>query len=154
MKQEQIKINYKIFNLSELSDKDRELIKQAAFATHKSYSPYSNFKVGAAVQLDDGEILLGSNQENIAYPSGLCAERTALFSAGTKQGNVIAIAISAKDEKGNLATAYPCGACRQVMIETQKQRTKHPIKILIHRKDNTVLQIDDVNDLLPFSFEY
>lgn len=161
MKNEELNIKYTVCDFAELSDENRELIHQAIKTCNNSYSPYSHFSVGCALRLTDGSIITGANQENMAYPSGLCAERTALFTAGSliaKDGdnnkNVEILAISAKDEKGNPATAYPCGACRQVMSEVQNQRTKHPIKVLIHRKDNTVLCFNTVDDLLPFSFDF
>ncbi len=153
MRQDSLNINYEIFDLDELSEKEKELIDNAVKATEKSYSPYSNFKVGCAVRLDNGEIVLGANQENIAYPSGLCAERTALFSAGMKDNSIECMAIAAFDEKNNPATAYPCGACRQVMAESQKRQEK-PIKLLLLDKDKRVLKIDNLNDLLPFGFEF
>ncbi|MBO6117771.1 MAG: cytidine deaminase [Bacteroidales bacterium] len=161
MKNGELNIKYKILDLAELSSNERELIDRAADACKGSYSPYSHFVVGCALRLSDGSIVTGANQENIAYPSGLCAERTALFAAGcipAEEGdnnkNVEIIAISAKDQNGKTATAYPCGACRQVMSEVQNQRTKHPIRVLIHKKDDTVLCFDSVDDLLPFSFVF
>jgi cytidine deaminase len=154
MKEEKLEIKYRIFTLEELNAEDKELIDHAIEMTDYSYSPYSHFKVGCAVRLSTGEIVGGTNQENISYPNGLCAERTALFAAGTKEGIVSALAISAKDKNNKLATAFPCGSCRQVMIETETQRSKKPIKVLIHRQDNTIIQFDSVSSLIPFSFDF
>lgn len=155
MKEEQLQIKYKVYQLSELSDEDKELIDESIYACYKAYSPYSHFSVGCAVRMDDGNIVLGANQENIAYPSGLCAERTALFSCGMQDGNPVALAICAEDEKREPATAYPCGACRQVMIEFENKIGKqHNIRVMILRKDSTVIILDSVKDLLPFAFDF
>ncbi|MBP3253232.1 MAG: cytidine deaminase [Bacteroidales bacterium] len=154
MQQENLNIKYTVLNLNELSAEDKKLVEHAAATTQKAYSPYSRFRVGAAVLMDNGSIVSGANQENIAYPSGLCAERTALFACAMQEGKAVAIAISAKDENSKPATAYPCGACRQVMNEFQNNISKQPIRVLIHRKDDTVLCFDNVDGLLPFSFDF
>jgi len=154
MKEAKLEIDYKILSFEELSTEDKELLSTAIQTTNLSYSPYSHFKVGCAIRMDTGEIVIGTNQENTSFPNGLCAERVALFSAGCKEGNVTTLVISAKDTNDRLATAFPCGACRQVMLETETKRSKRPIKILIHRKDNTILQFNSVRDLLPFSFDF
>ena len=105
--------------MDELSSSDRALMDEAIAATGSAYAPYSNFKVGAAVRLDNGTIVRGSNQENVAYPSGLCAERTALFAASAQHSGhaVEALAIVARNPQEALVGAMPCGACRQVMAE-------------------------------------
>jgi cytidine deaminase len=138
---------------SELEPTDKELVKQAREATKKSYSPYSKFSVGAAILLENGQIIQGNNQENAAYPSGLCAERVALFYANANfpESKVLAIAIAANSGKSftNLPVT-PCGSCRQVIIETQN-RFKYPIKIILYGKDK-ILLIEDASTLLPISF--
>lgn len=153
MKAETITINYFQCAISELEAVDRNLIKESQNAIEGSYSPYSRFRVGAAVLLSNGEIVRGANQENCAYPSGMCAERVALYSAGAnyKNNDVIAIAITAKNEKGELTEAYPCGACLQVMVETQL-RAKQKLRIIV-QKDTELVQIfNGIESLMPFSF--
>ncbi len=150
MKEKNINIAYREYESSnELPFEYKELVNKAAEATGSSYAPYSNFHVGAAVLMSNGEIVTGSNQENAAYPSGLCAERVALFYAHHlfPDSYVKAIAITAKE-----ATDYvfPCAACLQVLTESQK-RGKHPIAIVIDSASK-VLVADSVEKLLPFSF--
>lgn len=137
----------------ELSSEDIQLINSAIEAQHSSYSPYSRFKVGSAIYLANGEIIQGSNQENGAYPSGLCAERVALFYAGAKFPNIpiIAIAISASfDDQQISEPVPPCGACRQVMIESRNIGNK-PMRVILVGKER-IFEIEDVTFLLPFSF--
>ena len=151
-----IEIEYSEYrSKDELPDKDRDLIDFALQACANSYSPYSRFRVGAAVRLSNGEVTTGSNQENIAYPSGLCAERVALFGASARHGKnciVEALAIAAIDNDGLLAEASPCGACRQVMIE-QEQRQGAPMRTLVVLADGGVREYRNVSDLLPFVFK-
>lgn len=137
----------------ELPQNDANLLNAAIEALNGSYAPYSNFNVGAAVQLDNGVIVKGSNQENIAYPSGLCAERTALFSAHANypQNKIVSIAITSSQNGLLLATPpFPCGACRQVMAQTQT-RNGSPLKIIIGGSDK-ILVFNSVESLLPFIF--
>lgn len=142
------------FSLDELERSDRELVDQAIMSTANAYSPYSHFSVGACVRLSDGSLMTGANQENAAYPSGLCAERTAIFSAQAQHPelHITAIAIAARDINGCLTRkpVTPCGACRQVMIEIE-QRYKRSMRVLLYGED-TVLAIDSASDLLPLSF--
>jgi cytidine deaminase len=137
----------------ELDKADLELIKHAKEATKNSYSPYSKFRVGVAILLDNGKILEGNNQENAAYPSGLCAERVALFYANANfpKSKVLTIAITARSEKKftNLPIT-PCGSCRQVILETQN-RFKYPIRIILYGTEK-ILIIEDASTLLPISF--
>jgi len=139
---------------SELSYEDKVLISKAIEITQNSYSPYSNFSVGAAVLLENGEIVVGSNQENAAYPSGLCAERVALFYANSQfpQSAVMTIAIAAKTRQSLIAKPVPpCGACRQVMLETE-MRFQKPIKIILISKTHVQI-IENAKQLLPLNFE-
>lgn len=151
----EIKLDIRIHSLQydELALQDRELIDKAKEATSRSYAPYSGFSVGAAALLKNGVIVTGTNQENAAYPSGLCAERTTLFYANSQypdQG-VLALAIAARSESGYLDTPIPpCGACRQVMLETE-QRYGQPMRILLYG-DKEIYEISDTRDLLPLSF--
>lgn len=147
-------ITFKKYRFEELSESDQQLIEKAKEATYRSYAPYSKFNVGAAALLENGIIVTGSNQENAAYPSGLCAERTTLFYANSQYPDqpVITLAIAARDEKGFLLQPIsPCGACRQVILETQS-RFGNKLRILLYGK-NVVYDIATINDLLPLSFD-
>ena len=140
-------------NLEELPQDEVQLIKKAREAAHKSYSPYSEFKVGAAILLENGEIIIGNNQENAAYPSGLCAERTAIFWANSNYPDIAIkkLAISAiKDEQLVSKPISPCGSCRQVMIETET-RFNTKIKTLLD-SSSEIWAIDSSKDLLPLFF--
>ncbi|HIZ05215.1 MAG TPA: cytidine deaminase [Candidatus Phocaeicola gallistercoris] len=153
MKRKKIEIDIQSFTYEELNASDRQLIDKARKTNEHSYAPYSHFYVGAAVLLDNGEIICGSNQENAASPSGTCAERTALFYAGAKYPDqaVKAIAIAARnDTEETEMPVPPCGACRQVLLETE-QRFHTPIRILLYGKKE-ILLLKSVNDLLPLSF--
>lgn len=154
MKKQTLAIDFTIFDYSELNPEEQDLIQQAKQSLLHSYSPYSHFKVGAAVLTQSKKVVIGSNQENIAYPSGLCAERTALFSACAMGEKPVAIAIVAQNEQGNQATAYPCGSCRQVLSEIENNISKQDIKVLILREDNSVICFNNAKDLLPFSFNF
>lgn len=131
---------------------DRNLVIKAREAAQSSYSPYSQFKVGSALRLGNGEIIQSSNQENSAYPSGLCAERVGLFYAGTKTDNIEAIAIIGIDKDNNFKPAYPCGACLAVMLETEK-RMKKPLKIIVQTNEDNFEIFQGVKSLMPFSFD-
>ena len=138
----------------EMAPQDRELVEAALRARAGSYSPYSKFRVGAALRLEDGTILQGANQENIAYPSGLCAERTVMFAAGANHPGVAfdTLAIVGSDENGICETpATPCGECRQVMAEYQAKGGR-PLKIILVGR-NKIQKFSKVDDLLPFIFD-
>lgn len=133
---------------------ERSLVEAAREALLGAYAPYSHFRVGAAVRLADGSIVTGSNQENAAYPSGLCAERVALFAAMSQHpgATIEALAIAAADEHGPVAQPVtPCGACRQVMME-YRARQRAPFSVTLVGRDNT-WHINDVADLLPLAFQ-
>jgi cytidine deaminase len=137
-----------------LGKEDQLLIEKAKQACDLAYAPYSRFKVGAAVLLANGEIVLGSNQENAAYPSGICAERTALFYAGTIHNGVAikSIAIAASTEQGFVnEVIYPCGACRQVMAEYE-QISKKPMRILLSSGSGKVHLVNGMINILPMIF--
>ena len=151
----ELKITAKIqvCTYDELKISEKNLIDKAKDAVKQSYSPYSHFQVGAAVLLNSGDIIQGSNQENAAFPSGLCAERTALFYANSQfpQNAVEIIAIAAfSNNNFTEEPITPCGACRQVMIEAQN-RFKHPIRLLLYGKKKIFI-IDDITAILPLSF--
>ena len=137
----------------ELTDSDKRLIEAAKEATKRSYAPYSHFNVGAAAMLEDGTIVTGSNQENAAYPSGLCAERTTLFHAGSEYPGkaVTTLAIAASNCEGfTEQPVTPCGACRQVMLEAE-QRYHRPIRMLMYGTA-CIYETRGTKDLLPLSF--
>ena len=155
MTSKEIKIAYREYgSVDQLEPQDKELAQAAIEALSGSYAPYSKFNVGAAVRMEDGEIVKGANQENAAYPSGICAERTALFYAGASRPDkaIISIAIVA-GQNGNLCTtpATPCGACRQVMVQYQLKGGKPMSVILIGAEK--VWVFDKVDDLLPLIFD-
>lgn len=139
-------------SIEELSDKEQEIVKRAIDAQKGSYSPYSHFSVGAAVLLKNGVVITGSNQENGAYPSGLCAERVALFSAGAQYPKqpIEIIAISASHH-GKLVDfpVPPCGGCRQVMSEYRTIGGQNYTVIMVGLKQTVKV---DVDHLLPFNF--
>ena len=141
-------------NWESLQTIDISVVNKAFEAMEKAYAPYSKFKVGAALLLEDGQIIQGNNQENIAYPSGLCAERVALFHAGS-QFPGIAVDLICIVAKGDLMPISqllsPCGACRQVMLESENRQNK-PIRIILVNQDNRTMCIDSVQNLLPFGF--
>ncbi len=142
-----------IANINDLMEEDRTLVEEARKASETAYSPYSQFSVGAALRIEDGRIIRGSNQENIAYPSGLCAERVALFYAGTMKEGVRSIAVIAKDKDEKLSTAYPCGACLQVLLESER-RAGSPIRIIIALSNGGFHIFNGIDSLMPFSFKF
>lgn len=139
---------------SELTSSELQLLEAARQATYRSYSPYSNFSVGAAVLLADGTIVTGSNQENCSYPQGQCAERTAVFYANSRYPDqaVTMLCIAARGTDGQFTTApvTPCGGCRQVLQETE-QRQHSPIQIMLYGTD-AIYIIPSAQLLLPLSF--
>ena len=148
-----IEINYDFVNESELSKEDLELVNRAKEATNNSYANYSHFNVGAALRLENGDIIIGANQENAAFPSGLCAERTAVFAAQAQHPDqpIEALAIAAKNVNGFIKEPIsPCGPCRQVILEVE-DRYKKPVRIILYGTDGIYI-IKSVKDLLPFSF--
>lgn len=142
-----------VYPLSECTETEKKLIEAAKNATMRAYAPYSGFNVGAAVLLENGEIISGNNQENAAYPSGLCAERTTVFFANAAHPDqkIEAIAIAAW-HKGQFTNdvVTPCGACRQVLLETEN-RFKAPMKILMFGNES-VYVLGSAKELLPLSF--
>lgn len=153
MKEYQISTNVRILELAELSAEELELVENAKKATETSYSPYSHFQVGAALRLEDGEIVKGSNQENAAFPVGCCAERTALFWTGANRPGkkIKAIAIAAKSN-GHFTDEVtgPCGVCRQALLEYEHNQGE-AIKVYLYC-ENGVHIINSVAELIPFSF--
>ena len=150
----QLTINYSMYELSELTPEDRELVDKAMQMTEASYAPYSNFHVGAALRLENGVIVGGCNQENAVYPAGLCAERVAVFSSQAQYPNtkILSLAISARNTEGEFVTVpvSPCGSCRQVILE-QEMRFNQPIRILLVGQ-NGIFIFNSIKGLLPFAF--
>ena len=141
-------------SLDEFDTKEIETIERALSAAKGAWAPYSNFKVGAAALLDKGEIVLGNNQENAAYPSGLCAERVALFSAHAQYPNnkVVCMAICAlKNNELISIPVTPCGSCRQVILESNN-RFDTPLKLIMHGREKTLV-IKNSSELLPLRFD-
>ncbi len=155
MKEIHITTTFEVFNsISDLSEEIQTLMQQAIEIRRKAYAPYSHFKVGAAILLDNGKIVLGSNQENAAYPSGLCAERVAIYQAGAiyPDAKMLTIAITAaSDSNPTLSPIPPCGACRQSISEYEfKQVT--PIEIYFMGESGEVFKSNSISNLLPLSF--
>lgn len=140
--------------MDELTSDERTLIEMAIEGTNRSYAPYSNFHVGAAIQLENGARFIGCNQENAAFPAGICAERAAIFAAGAQYPDqpVVMLAITARGKDGEVIAepASPCGTCRQVLIETET-RFHHPVRILLYGR-NRVFVMDSIKQLMPLSF--
>ncbi|MEM1339745.1 MAG: cytidine deaminase [Bacteroidota bacterium] len=157
MKKRSIGFELLIFEkIQEMSQEDQKLLQRADKALESSYSPYSNFKVGAAVLLENGTVVLGSNQENASYPAGLCAERVAVFSAGAQFPNVQiqAIAISAASTHNFVSQpAGPCGSCRQAILEYEVKQ-KSPIAILMKGQSGPIYKCGSIAALLPLSFDH
>lgn len=149
-----LKSTVNVAQMAELTDGERSLVSQAIAATARSYAPYSKFRVGAAILLKNGVTLMGCNQENAAFPAGICAERSALFAAGVQYPDepVEMIAIAARNEQGDLLQepVTPCGLCRQVLIETET-RFRHPVRILLYGQRHVYI-LDGIRQLMPLSF--
>ena len=143
-----------ICKIEELSVTERKLVSKAIEATNRSYAKYSRFNVGAALLLENGAEIIGCNQENAAFSVTICAERTALFSAGAQYPGqpVTMLAIAARNEKGLLpAPVTPCGSCRQAMVE-HEQRSGKPMRILLYGTE-CIYIIDGIRNLMPLSFD-
>ncbi len=156
MQKIQIQTSLNIYNgIEDLPLNVKELMKVAIEARNQAYAPYSHFKVGAAILLKNGEIVIGSNQENAAYPSGLCAERVAVFQAGAKfpKIDIEMIAITAASELHLTTTPIPpCGACRQSLIEYEMNQ-ENQIPIFFMGEQGQVYQSESIKNLLPFVFD-
>ena len=155
MTKKSITIDYSVYqSATEMEPQDHELVDAALEARGGSYAPYSKFHVGAALRLADGTIVKGANQENVAYPSGLCAERTAMFAAGANHPGVAFDSLAIVGANGSEVCelpAAPCGACRQVMAEYQRLYGRPLRVILIGSK--VIYKFDKVDDLLPLIFD-
>lgn len=156
MKEINITTKFLIFeNQTELPIEIQDLMEQAISIRKTAYAPYSKFRVGAALLLDNGKIVLGSNQENAAYPSGLCAERVAIFAAGSNypEAKIVKMAITAaSDTNTTTAPIPPCGSCRQSIAEYEIKQDQ-PIEIYFMGEIGAIYKSDSLKNLLPFMFD-
>jgi len=156
MQKLQLITDYILFDtISELNKQDQELMNLAIASRKQAYSPYSNFSVGAAILLDNDEIVIGSNQENAAYPSGMCAERVAIYSAGSKypKNTILKLAISASSSLKEITIPVaPCGACRQAISEYEINQNT-PIEIFFMGASGKIIKVNSLKDLLPLGFD-
>ena len=154
----ELKINskYTVYeNSSELSKQDTELFLKAIEARNNAYAPYSHFSVGASLLLDNGKIITGNNQENAAYPSGMCAERIAIWNAASQfpDAKIMKIFITAKSLKHKVnKPVSPCGACRQTIAEYEFKQSKN-IEVFFTGETGNIVKANSLKDLLPFAFD-
>lgn len=156
MKEITIASTFKVYaSISEMKETDKNLCQEAQNIIENAYAPYSNFFVGAAILMDDGEIITGTNQENAAYPSGLCAERVAIFYASSVRPNkkVVAVAVATRSHRqnSNNKPTPPCGACRQALSEYEV-KYETPIRILMMGENGEIYESQSVANLLPLMF--
>ena len=154
MKQINLTTKITVYSYEECTEQEKKLVDAAKQATSNAYAPYSHFHVGAALLLENGTIITGNNQENAAYPSGLCAERTAVFYANAQYPDqkIVAMAVAAF-YKGKFTEDLisPCGSCRQVLLEVES-RYKSPVRILLYKEENEVYVAESMSSLMPLSF--
>jgi cytidine deaminase len=156
MENKKVEIQYTVYqNRDELSESDQKLVQEAQTASEKAYAPYSRFRVGAAVLLSNNQIITANNQENIAYPEGLCAERNALFYASANFPNEKIVSIAIAGNHSLNITDFPitpCGGCRQIMAEYErKQQLK--INVIMAGITGTIFIVNGIDNLLPLGFE-
>jgi cytidine deaminase len=148
-----IEINFKEYSsLKDLSEHDFSLVEMAEKNLVNSYSPYSQFKVSSLILLEDNINVLGTNQENAAYPSGLCAERVAVFSAKSTYPNKKVLKVVIVTEQGNEFPFSPCGSCRQALMEYELTQGA-PIEVILKSGNSKIWVFESIKDLLPFAFE-
>ena len=156
MENKTIQTQFSIFDtIDDLLENDLHLMKAAKQALNNAYAPYSQFNVGAAVLLENGIIVTGNNQENAAYPSGICAERVAIWSASSQYPGMVIkkIAISVKSNLKQVSSPVsPCGACRQTLLEYEVNQ-KEPIEVFFTGEIGKVIKASSLKDLLPFAFD-
>ena len=155
MKENKFEFQYEVYDdISHLAEQDAWLLREAQKFTDQAYAPYSNFHVGAVAMLENGEVVAGTNQENVSYPVGICAERVLLGSVATIHPNVsiksIAISYNSKEVKSDHPIS-PCGMCRQALLEYET-RLKKPIRLILGGMEGKVMVIKSANQLLPFAF--
>lgn len=154
--EKEIKINFEVIqNYEQLNDIEKTLFNKAKIIREQAYAPYSNFFVGCALLLENGEIITGSNQENAAYPSGLCAERTTIFWTSANYPDIkikkIFVIGAPKDVLSSIPIP-PCGGCRQAILEYEAKQ-KEEIEIYFASPNGEIIKTKSVRDLLPFSFD-
>ncbi len=157
MKYLEIKTRISVCQPHELSEKEMQVVNAAKEACNSSYSPYSQFSVGVALLLSDGKVVIGSNQENAAYPSGMCAERVALYQAGAlfPKTPITIMAIAARTQEGFTPhPCTPCGACRQVMLESELRQNGQPIQMVLYGTQECYRINDGTQALLPLQFNH
>ena len=150
-----IELEYEVYaSKDELPLSDQALLKEAEKISETAYAPYSNFLVGAAIRTRQGTVITGSNQENIAYPSGLCAERTALFYLGAQHPHeeIEAIAVAARRREGVFDACSPCGSCRQAMVEYEDKQTS-AIRFIMQSDAGRIIVLSSIASLMPLKFE-
>ncbi len=155
MKKHKLTLSFLEFNsIDELNDDDRTLLLKAKEAAKNAYAPYSKFRVGAAVRLANGTVIIGNNQENAVYPVGLCAERVALFSAQANYPDqpIVALAVTAIGSDGKISQPVPpCGSCRQAMIEVES-RHNQPLRVIMQGEDGPIVVSERMDNLMPLIF--
>jgi len=155
MVKREIKVAFEEYNnIDELNDAERQLCREAVKALANSHSPYSKFRVGVAMRLHSGRIIHASNQENVAYPSGLCAERVALFNWGANHPDdpIESMAITAQTDEFKLTRPVTsCGSCLQVLAEYEKKQSK-TVKVLLYCQDGPIWAVEGIENQLPFLF--
>lgn len=155
MEQHSYQLDYLSYTtIEELSEPDQKLLQTARDAANRAYAPYSKFSVGSAVLLENGEIISGNNQENAAYPSGICAERVAIFYASSQYPGVkvLKVAVTAfSKEHPVLSPVAPCGSCRQVLSEYEKL-FHSDIEMLLQGQEGKIFRLKNVSSLLPLAF--
>ncbi|CAL67844.1 cytidine deaminase [Christiangramia forsetii] len=142
-------------SIEEIPEDVQDLMQEAIEVRDNAYAPYSNFKVGAAILLENEEVVVGSNQENASYPSGLCAERTAVYAAGAKYPNtrILKIAVTAKSLRHKVISPVPpCGACRQALIEYEVKQ-EEAIELYFMGETGKVVKAESIKDILPLVFD-
>lgn len=156
MKEISINTSFTVYqSFAELPQDVQSLMEQAVEIRKKAYAPYSKFRVGAALLLDNGKVVLGSNQENAAYPSGLCAERVAIFQSGAiyPEAKIVKMAVSAASDTNKTTTPIPpCGACRQSISEYEFKQ-EYPIEIYFMGESGEVYLSKSISNLLPLTFD-
>ncbi len=156
MKKINVNTTFSVYSsIDELDNSTHELMLKAIEIREQAYAPYSKFRVGAAILLDNQKVVLGNNQENAAYPSGLCAERVAIYQAGSlyPEAKILKIAISAtSDMHPTQRPTPPCGSCRQSIAEYE-QKQENPIEIYFMGEVGEVYKSDSLENLLPLSFD-
>ena len=148
------KSTLQVWSPQDLPLEDRELLNKAHEAAANAYAPYSQFHVGGAVRLEDGTVVLGSNQENMAYPSGMCGERVAVFAAGAQYPGAVMTAVAIVSPSANaISDAFmPCGGCRQVLVEAERRQGR-AMMVLLQVRDEAVMISESAVNLMPFAFE-